>query len=71
MSTKVTESCPKCGNSVMPTDKVMVYGTVPCKTWRYECDKCGHVWANDMQREHNGREYTKMYKAINKPEYGG
>lgn len=67
MSTKVAESCPKCGTAVDPTDKVVVYfKVVPCRTWRYEC-VCGHVWANDLQRDHNEREYNRMYKAVHNP----
>jgi hypothetical protein len=68
MSTKVPENCPKCANETFPTDKCMVYGNVPVRTWRYEC-ACGWTWANDMQREHNGREYSKMHKVINAPMY--
>jgi len=69
MSTKVPENCPKCQTPTFPTDKVVVYGNVPCKTWRYMCAYCGWTWANNMQRKHNDREYSKMYKAINHPMY--
>lgn len=62
MSTKVTESCPRCGTDTMPTDKAVAcdspYGTFPVKMWRYECASCEWTWTNLKQREHNAQAYS-------------
>ena len=73
MSTKVAEHCPNCGHSNMPIDTLVIVkkssvreDDIPLRLWRYHCEDCGWTWANDLQREHNDKEYDRMYRIIHK-----
>ncbi len=63
---KITEDCPKCKHQCFPNDRPVVYreswGDFAVRIWNYECPKCEWTWANEMQRKHNGKEYSKQYK---------
>lgn len=66
MSTKVLVPCPECATPTPPTDRAVPvdspYGTFPVRLWRYVCQSCPWVWANDAQREHNDAEYRRQRK---------
>jgi transposase-like protein len=71
MSTKREDRCPRCGTANMPTDEPIFldhkFGRYYIKFWRYECSDCEYIFANDLQRTHNEREYYRKLKIVNNP----
>ena len=64
MSTKVSEKCPKCDSPTRPTDNRVFVDAQEgyFGFWRYECETCHWVWANDAQRKHNEHQANKMHR---------
>lgn len=66
---KKSECCPKCSTMTFPNDKAIQYTSSYVdffvRIWKYNCEECGWVWANELQRKHNEKEYVKRLNATN------
>ena len=68
MSTKISETCPECGEEVNPTDTAQMIWVgslkVDVRFWRYECPTCQWIWANELQRTHNNHTYHRACNLV-------